>query len=140
MEGGLQIDIGLHHALRMRSGTIHEVRTPVGGFIVTKGYIDESTVDPMSRWLARSDNHINRLDEEGKDLALGNWIDAAELACLEDLARSWRIAAEMLLSISSSSSARQKRLCNFLKDVRRDSRCEWIEDALQRMAKIDKFM
>ena len=137
MEGGLQVDVGLHDALRMKSGTIHEVRTTVGGFIVTKAYIDETAAEPMSRWLAGSEKHLNGLGEEEKDLALRNWVNAAELACSEDLTRSWRLAADMLLSISSSFPRRQKRLRNILKDVQRDLRCEWIEDALQRVSKMD---
>ena len=90
LEGGLRVALGEHDALRMKSGTIHDVRTHVGGFIVTKRHIDESTVVPTSRWLARSPSYLKRLDGKGRDLALGNWIDAARLAVSEDVARSWR--------------------------------------------------
>lgn len=137
LEGMLQVEIGSLHALRMRSGTIHEVKTLVGGFIVTKGYIDELTATPMSRWLSGSEHHLKRLSEGGRDLALENWIDAVSLACAEDVYRSWRLAANMLLSISLGSPARRKRLRNFFESVQRDPAFRWTERALKRLYKND---
>lgn len=134
----LHVEIGSLHALRIRSGTIHEVQTQVGGFIVTKGYIDESTAIPMSRWLSESERHLKRLSAEGRDLALGKWIDAISLACSEDVRCSWGLAADMLLSISSGCPARKKRLRNVFENVRRDLGLGWTESALKRINENDK--
>lgn len=133
MEGGLQVEVGAHRALRMRSGTIHEVDTRVGGFIVTKGYIDESTAVLMSRWLVGSETHLQRMHDSEKDLALANWIDAMSLASSSDVRDSWQLASDVLLSISRGSSARTKRLCQFFRDMQHDQGRRWTEDALQRL-------
>lgn len=99
LEGGLVVDLDKHYALRRKAGTIHGVETLTGGFIVTKGYVDESALIPMSRWLAKSASFLHRLDNDGKDLALDNWLSTAQLATSEDVAVAWQVAGEIIFSV-----------------------------------------
>lgn len=133
LEGGLVAFLDMSKALRMKSGTIHEVETISGGFIVTRAYTDESTLIHMSRWLANSSRHLDQLDDDAKDIALHNWISSARLAIAIHVFESWQLAKSTILKVLVVNQAGKKSLCAFFREIQKSNDGEWAGDVLNEL-------
>lgn len=133
LEGGLVANLDESIALRMKSCTIHEVDTDFGGFIVTKAYIDESALAPMSRWLAKSPHALQKLDDELKGIALHNWISSARLATSEQIFDCWQVAGRTILSVLMVHPMGKKSICAFLREIHRSNVGAWAGEVLNEL-------
>ncbi|KAK3691613.1 hypothetical protein LTR37_018530 [Vermiconidia calcicola] len=128
LEGGFWADLGEDHALIMPHGTVHMVETYVGGFIVTKAYIDSDTVIHMSRWLGLSPSHINGLDARGKLTIVEDWMCAAGYARIAAILEGWNLAAKSLLLILGEQVHQRKDMVSFWTSVRNQDGGQYDDD------------
>ncbi|KJX93324.1 hypothetical protein TI39_contig4336g00001 [Zymoseptoria brevis] len=109
MEGGLFYIMGSDDAVRMRSGTIHGVVTIVGGFIATKAYIDQDTLESMTSWLVHSPSYLQGLDDRGLEETACTWLKAAEHSPINGLVKSWpKVEAVLGRTIRAKAGLRKQ--------------------------------
>lgn len=119
-EGGLFAYLD-EQALRMLAGTLHMVKTIVTGIIVTKAYIDERVLIPMSRWISACASWLERTDDEYKGIVLDNWVSSAWLATPEDIVKGWELAQNVIFSTLLVRPAAKKSLCALFNSLKKSS-------------------
>lgn len=116
-EGGLIQVLDSNDALRMRPGVIHAVITLAGGFIVTKAYIDEQTLSPMSSWLVGSPSIIRQMSDGRLRIMAYNWIEAAEIATVESVIACWEAVDHLLANVLRSQQTLRKRAIRLFQEA-----------------------
>ena len=67
LEGGLYTELTSSSAFILPSGTLHYVKTIVGGTLVSKDFCTTGTLASMSRWIATSKSFMDRISLDGRE-------------------------------------------------------------------------